>query len=255
MVKILIGVTLASFSIYIIYCVDKAGIVTALLAAPQPIIRNELLDLNHSLWRQRYNQEIPIVESEKPPSYSNVFSVQPERYLCAAPTGENISTGQYDKTEVCFLRLSAEDANWIRQKFANVPPGKLLDRNDHSWRQSWEQKGPGRPGLHADPLEEMYGDDAEEEPMTTGVVFLKWVTLRFLINQVNPNDLIHYSQLEADGFSSETKRVLRFIPYNPSIPNQASGCSSIFCCHRTDYYIPLQGNFLFLIKELHSHYM
>ncbi|KAA1268828.1 hypothetical protein C4X99_11265 [Leptospira interrogans serovar Geyaweera] len=34
------------------------------------------------------------------------------------------------------LKLSTEDANWIRQKFANVPPGKLLDRNDHLWRRS-----------------------------------------------------------------------------------------------------------------------
>ncbi|MDL5245702.1 hypothetical protein QRD38_07810 [Leptospira weilii] len=250
MVKILIGATLASFSIYIIYCVYKAGIVTALLAAPQPIVRNELLDLNHSLWKkQRWNEEIPIVESEKSPSYSNVFSVQPERYLCAAPTGENISSSQYDKTEVCFLKLSAEDANWIRQKFANVPPGTLVDRNDHLWVRSWNQVGLGDlVPLHDDPLEEMYGDDdAEEEHMTTGVVFLKWVTLRFLINQVNPNDLIHYSELETHGFSWETKRVLHFIP------NQTRGCA--YSCYYRKYYIPLQGNFLFLITTIYSHYM
>ncbi len=45
MIKILIGATLASFSIYTIHCIYKAEIVTALLAAPQPIVRNELLDL------------------------------------------------------------------------------------------------------------------------------------------------------------------------------------------------------------------
>ncbi|EMM71981.1 hypothetical protein LEP1GSC038_4296 [Leptospira weilii str. 2006001855] len=247
MVKILIGATLASFCIYIIYCVYKAGIVTALLAAPQPIVRNELLDLNHSLWKkQRWNEEIPIVESEKPPSYSNVFSVQPERYLCAAPTGENISTGQYDKTEVCFLRLSAEDVNWIRQKFANVQPGELLDRNDE-WKQSWNQVGLGRPVLHNNPLEEMF-DDAEEEHMATGVIFLKWVTLRFLINQVNPNDLIHYSERGTSFLvSSKTKKGLYFIPYNPTIPNQTPESPSylLFARKETKYYIPLQGNFLF----------
>ncbi|EMF80612.1 hypothetical protein LEP1GSC188_3699 [Leptospira weilii serovar Topaz str. LT2116] len=141
MVKILIGATLASFSIYTIYCIHKAGIVTALLAAPQPIVRNEALDLNHSLWKQRYNQEIPVIDSEMPPSYSDVFYVQPERYLCAAPTGARHGTALNDKTEVCFLKLSTEDANWIRQKFANVLPGKLLDRNDHLWERSWNQVG------------------------------------------------------------------------------------------------------------------
>ncbi|WP_301951017.1 hypothetical protein [Leptospira mayottensis] len=32
--------------------------------------------------------------------------------------------------EICFLRFSAKDANWIREKFRNLPPGELLDPND-----------------------------------------------------------------------------------------------------------------------------
>ncbi len=153
------------------------------------------------------------------------------------------------------MKLSAEDANWIRQKFANVPPGKLLDRNDE-WERSWNQVGLGRPVLHNNPLEEMF-DDAEEEHMATGVIFLKWVTLRFLINQVNPNDLIHYSERGASFLvSSKTKKGLYFIPYNPTIPNQAPESPSylLFARKETKYYIPLQGNFLFRIKEFHSHW-
>lgn len=115
--------------------------------------------------------------------------------------------------------------------------------------------GFGRPVLHDDPLEEMYGDDSEKEHMTTGVVFLKWVTLRLLINQVNPNGLIHYSELETYGFSSDTKKMLYFIPYDPTIPNQTHYCSMMYFCSRTKYYIPLQGNFLFRIQEFHEHNM
>ncbi len=100
----------------------NAGIVTAQLTNPQPIIRNEA-DLNHSLWKQRYNQEIPVINSEMPLSYSDVFSVQSERYLCAASTGSRFGSVA-DETQVCFLKLSAENVNWIRQKFANVPPGR-----------------------------------------------------------------------------------------------------------------------------------
>ncbi|EKO70936.1 hypothetical protein LEP1GSC075_2598 [Leptospira interrogans str. Kito] len=235
--RILEFIILLSVCIYSIHCIYNAGIVTALLTNPQPIIRNEA----------------PVIDSEMLLSYSDVFYAQ-TKFLCAPPTGEGYGTAMYDRTEVCFLKLSTEDANWIRQKFANVPPGKLLDRNDHLWRRSWNQVGFGRPVLHDDPLEEMYGDDdSEKEHMTTGVVFLKWVTLRLLISQVNRNDLIYYSKLKRSGFS-DTKRMLYFIPYDPTIPNQTDRCS-IFYCSQTEYYISLQGNFLFRIKKYHSHFM
>ncbi|ULH28890.1 hypothetical protein [Leptospira weilii] len=256
MVKTLTGATLlVSFSIYAIHCIYRARIVTTLLTNPQPIIiRHEVLDLNHSLWRQSYNQEIPVINSEMPLSYSDVFYARTE-FLCAAPTGYNygISMTSYERETVCFLRLSAEDANWIRETFANLQPGQLFDRNDYSWGISWSQEGFDYPSLHANPLEEM--DDADAEKETTGVVFLKWVALRFLINQVgmNPNNLIHYSEVQRYGFSLEKKRELRFIPYNPTIPKQAPRCS--FSCFRTEYYIPLQGNFLFRIERYGSHYM
>lgn len=124
--RILEFIILLSVCIYSTYCTYI--IITGILE-PQPIIRNEA-DLNHSSWKQRYNQEIPVINSEMPLSYLDVFSVQSERYLCATSTGSSYGSVS-DEIQVCFLKLSAEDANWIRQKFANVPLGRLLNRNDH----------------------------------------------------------------------------------------------------------------------------
>ncbi len=97
-------------------------------------------------------------------------------------------------------------------------------------------------------------DVAEKEHTPKGVVFLKWVTLKFLISQVNRNDLIYYFELNRSGFS-DTKKMLYFIPYDPTIPNQTHECSMMYFCSRTKYYIPLQGNFLFRIQEFHEHNM
>ncbi|EKR82203.1 hypothetical protein LEP1GSC084_4124 [Leptospira interrogans serovar Medanensis str. L0448] len=233
--RILEFIILLSVCIYSIHCVYNAGIGYCLPTNPQPIIRNEA----------------PVIDSKMLLCIRMYFMHKQNFYVRLQRAK---GTAMYDRTEVCFLKLSTEDANWIRQKFSNVPPGKLLDRNDHLWRRSWNQVGFGRPVLHDDPLEEMYGDDdSEKEHMTTGVVFLKWVTLRLLISQVNRNDLIYYSKLKRSGFS-DTKRMLYFIPYDLTIPNQTHECS-IFYCSQTEYYISLQGNFLFRIKKYHSHFM
>lgn len=229
----------------------NAGIVTALLTNPQPIIRHEVLDSNHSLLRQRYNQEIPVLDSEIPPSYSDIFSVQPGRFLCASPTGHDYGTASQSITEVCFLRLSAGDANWIHQKFASVPPGELLDRNDLWWSKRWSQEASDIPTLHDDPLEEIDSDEIQEQ--TTGIVFLKWLTLRLLINRVNPKDLIHYSEIDT-AFTFSNKKELRFIPYDPASPRpwENRGLGFTF---RVDYYISLHNNCLFRIEWIRNSYM
>lgn len=64
--------------------------------------------------------------------YSDIFS-STRGYLCAAappPKEEGYSISSHDHIEVCFLRLSAKDADWIRQKFASVKPGHVLLNED-----------------------------------------------------------------------------------------------------------------------------
>lgn len=81
--------------------------------------------------------------------YSDIFS-STRGYLCAAappPEEEGYSISSHDHIEVCFLRLSAKDADWIRQKFASVKPGYRVIEQEFSkdtkvkYYQSWGQFG------------------------------------------------------------------------------------------------------------------
>lgn len=157
-------------------------------------------------------------------------------------------------TEICFLRLSAKDANWIREKFRNLPPGRIA-RSERSWCRAWKQMiEPNGLKLHDNPLKQI---DSDEPTTTEGTVFLKWLTLRLLIKQVNPNNLIRYMEEGSYFAGEEQSRVLLFIPYNLETKySRGGGCStSMGLGGRTDYYIPSQGNFLFFIRSYFAHYM
>lgn len=133
-----------------------------------------------------------------------------------------------DRYEVCFLRLSAKDADWIRQKFASVKPGHLTlsDGSSRVWGQDvgafsyqlnllWVNEG-------IDVDETHFGS---QEYMTPGMVFLRRLTLELWIDRMNPNDTIQYWDVIHDS------SVLGY-PRSSDI-----------------FYIPLQGNFLFYISE------
>ncbi|WP_061249841.1 hypothetical protein [Leptospira alstonii] len=209
-------IVLLNVCIYPTYC---AYIIITGIIEPQPITKN----------------------LEIPQSYSDIF--YSEGYFCAAPTGQDYGPAIHDEIQVCFLRLSAKNADWIRQEFANIPPGTLLDRNDSLWNIRLRQEAPGLPILHDNPLEEMdvnnFGE--EREYITLGMIFLRWLTLRLLIDQMNPNNLIHYLEVK-----------------DQYIINRNFGKCVMFNYGTTscvDYYIPLEGNFLFRTTTYSSHYM
>ncbi|EKO33504.1 hypothetical protein LEP1GSC163_2817 [Leptospira santarosai str. CBC379] len=211
--RALIRVAFLASLIYSTYCVHV--IVTDL--TPQPIYR----------------------KSETPQSYSDIFS-STRGGLCA-PIVHHYSIYMSDRYEVCFLRLSAKDADWIRQKFASVKLGHLTLSDGSTLSRSQE--------VGASPLLNLSGSlgeiiDTEErvgtyhwweeywdqEYKAPGMVFLKGLTLQLWIDGMNPNDMIEYLEWKRDccwfGFTSGES-----------------------------YYIPLQGNFLFYISEHHSHSM
>ncbi|MDL5245703.1 hypothetical protein QRD38_07820 [Leptospira weilii] len=206
-----------------IYATYYAYIIITGIIEPQPITKN---------------LEIPQL-------YSDIFSS--EGYFCAAPTGEDYGTATHDEIQVCFLRLSAKNADWIRQEFANIPPGTLLlGPNDSLWNIHLRQEAPGLPILHDNPLEEMDVAHLEERKEREGyttldMVFLRWLTLRLLIDQMNPNNLIHYSEVRVE--HSIYRNFGKCVMFN-------YGTTSC-----VDYYIPLKGNFLFRRTTYSSHYM
>ncbi|MDI7237569.1 hypothetical protein QMM95_16060 [Leptospira santarosai] len=214
--RALVRVLLLASLIYSTYCVHV--IVTGL--TPQPIYR----------------------ESETPQSYSDIFSPSAE-YLCA-PIVNNYTTSMSDRYEVCFLRLSAKDADWIRQKFASVKPGhvSLSDGRIRSWSQ---EVGASHLLYLSGSLGEIIEEDKvgtyhwweeywDQEYKAPGMVFLKGLTLQLWIDGMNPNDMIEYSEY------LEWKR---------------NCCWFGFTSSGNSYYIPLQGNFLFYVSEYHSHSM
>nr|WP_155118830.1 hypothetical protein [Leptospira santarosai] len=164
--------------------------------------------------------------SETPQVYSDIFS-STRGYLCA-PIVEDYSTYMSDRYEVCFLRLSAKDADWIRQKFASVKLGhvSLSDGRSRVWGQDvgafsyqlnllWVNEGIDVDETHS----------GSQEYMTPGMVFLRRLTLELWIDRMNPNDTIQYWDVIHDS------SVLGY-PRSSDI-----------------FYIPLQGNFLFYISE------
>nr|WP_282965140.1 hypothetical protein [Leptospira santarosai] len=232
--RALIRVALLACVIYSTYCVYI--IVNGLTPQPIPIYR----------------------KSETPQVYSDIFSS--DGYLCAAtPEGEFYDISMRDDIKVCFLRLSAKDADWIRQKFASVKPGhRVIFSKDlqEKYYQSWGQFGadalilsppcnqdwghciPSMPSSRStinapdrlrDFLEEVEGQQ-DEYSITNSMVFLRLLTLRLWINRINPNDMIEYRE--------DVDRCALF--------------RSTYCDR---YYIPLQGDFLFYVSEIHSHYM
>ncbi|MDI7188353.1 hypothetical protein [Leptospira santarosai] len=235
--RALIKVALLACVIYSTYCVHV--IVTGLTPQPIPIYR----------------------KSETPQVYSDIFSS--DGYLCAAtPEGEFYDISMRDDIKVCFLRLSAKDADWIRQKFASVKPGhRVIERSfskdlQEKYYQSWGRFDADAPILsppcnqdwgHCIPsipssrstmnapdrfrsfLEEVEGQQ-DEYSITNSMVFLRLLTLRLWINRINPNDMIEYRE--------DVDRCALF---------RSTYCDS--------YYIPLQGDFLFYVSEHHSHYM
>ncbi|KXZ32843.1 hypothetical protein AYB33_12225 [Leptospira santarosai] len=208
--RALIRVALLASLIYATYCPYR---IATIVLTPQPIYR----------------------ESETPQSYSDIVLSAPEGYLCA-PIVEDYGTSVSDLYEVCFLRLSAKDADWIRQKFASVKPGHLTLSDGRI--RSWSQKvGASRLLYLSGSLGEIVINDrngihswAQEEYMAPGMLFLRVLTLQLLIDGMNPNDMIEYSEM-------------------------INGCSLFGFTNCSRHYIPLQGNFLFYVSEFHSHFM
>ncbi|EMP02195.1 hypothetical protein LEP1GSC171_4001 [Leptospira santarosai str. HAI1380] len=228
--RALIRVAFLACVIYSTYCVY----IISTSLTPQPIYR----------------------KSETPQVYSDIFSS--DGYLCAAtPEGEFYDISMRDDIKVCFLRLSAKDADWIRQKFASVKPGhRVIERrfSKEKYYQSWGQFGadalilsppcnqdwghcipsmPSRNTINAPDLRRFLEavEGLQDEYSINSMVFLRLLTLRLLwINRMNPNDMIEYRE--------DVDRCALF--------------RSTYCDR---YYIPLQGDFLFYISEIHSHYM